>query len=379
MLHRVFAASVFCSLASVLFLLSAQGTAETPESYICIEPESGLVLLEAHADLQRPPASMLKMMVLLLTMEGIVAGAWDYDTPITVSAHAQSMGGTQVYLAKGETWPLKTLVEAMAVASANDAAVAVAEGLWGSVDGCLKAMNQRAAALGMTKTVFYSVHGLPPDDGKTFDLTCARDMAILGRELLKQPDTLRFTSMKSFSLRSEDGTKSNTNRLMGRMPECDGLKTGYIRAAGFCLTATAKRNGIRLLSVLMGSDRTGRFTHSQEILEKGFELVQRVAPIQAGSTVGKPVSVVEGLASEVSLKAENDISVVVRKSDLDNLLLEVTAPTTLEAPVATGKEVGHVRVMLGDMIFGKTALVTAHPVERKLFKHRFREMIGLDP
>lgn len=379
MLYRIFRGvpfflSIFCVYQAV-----AQTASETPVSFICVEPESGIVLMEENADLQRPPASMLKMMLFLLVEEGMQAGNWNYDRQIQISARAQGMGGTQVYLAQGESWPLKTLVEAMAVASANDASVAVAEGLWGSVEECLKAMNKRAAELGMTKTTFYSVNGLPPDDGKTFDQTSARDMATLGCELLKHPNILTFTGMKEFALRPENTAKTNTNKLLETMPGCDGLKTGYIRAAGFCLTATAKRDDIRLLAVVMGSDRTGRFTHTQKILEDGFKLVQRVAPVKAGTRIGKPVAVVKGLAPEVSLKADNDINMVVRKTDLDKLVLEVTAPTALEAPVVAEKEVGHVRVMLDDKVFGKVALVTAQAVERKLFRHRFREMIGLDP
>ncbi len=368
----------------ILFLCLACGgiyaaAPEMPVSYICVEPESGVVLMEENADLQRPPASMLKMMLFLLVEEGIQAGNWTYDKQILISARAQGMGGTQVYLGTGETWPLDTLVKAMAVASANDASVAVAEGLFGSVEECLKIMNKRAAELGMTKTVFYSVNGLPPDDGKTFDQTSARDMAILGCELLKHPNILNYTSLKEFALRPADPAKSNTNHLLETMPGCDGLKTGYIRAAGFCLTATAKRNDIRLVAVVMGSDRTGRFSHTQKILEEGFKMVKRITPVEAGARIGKPVVVKEGLAPEVSLKAQDSIQVVVRNTDVDKLLLQVTAPTSLEAPVAEGKNAGYVRLMLEDKVLGETPLYTAAAVERKRLKHKLREMVGLNP
>jgi len=163
------------------------------------------------------------------------------------------------------------------------------------------------------------------------------------------------------------------------MPGCDGLKTGYIRAAGFCLTATAKRNDIRLVAVVMGSDRNGRFTHTQKILEEGFKMVQRVTPVQAGMRIGKPVAVTKGLASEVKLKARDTVQVVVRNTDIDRLTLEVTAPTSLEAPVEAGKEAGHVRVMLDNTSLGETAMFIADSVERKRLIHRLREMIGLDP
>ncbi len=370
---------VFIAVASAGVCAFAQSMTELPVSYICIEVETGLVLMEEHADVVRPPASMLKMMQMLLVEEGVQAGKWTYDTPVSVSALAESTGGSQVFLARGETWPLRTLMEAIAVASANDASVAVAEGLWGSVDACLAAMNQRAAELGMADTLFHSVNGLPPSDGKSFDMSTARDMAILGRALLYYPRLIEFTQIESFSLRPDNSPRSNTNRLITRMPGCDGLKTGYIRAAGFCLTATAHRNGIRLIAVVMGSDRTGRFDHTQEILEEGFDMVQRVAPVRAGATIGRPVAVVRGLAPDVTLVAQDDIQTVIRHVDLEQVMLEITAPTELEAPVEAGAEAGKVRLVLHDNVLGETTLVIAEAVERKRLKHRLRAFIGLEP
>jgi len=371
--------------SSVLFLICvtgalgahSQASNPMPVSYICVEAESGLVLMEDNADLRRPPASMLKMMQMLLVEEGVQAGKWRYDSAITVSEHAQSMGGTQVFLAKGETWPLESLMKAIAVASANDASVAVAEGLWGSVDECLKAMNKRAAELGMDATVFHSVNGLPPDDGKTFDQTTARDMATLARALLEYPNILNFTRMKEFALRPTDSARSNTNQLLQRMPGCDGIKTGYIRAAGFCLTATAKRNDMRLIAVVMGSDRKGRFDHTQKILEEGFGMVQRVTPVLAGAIIGRPVAVVKGTEPDVALAAQKDIQIVVKNTDLNRLALEITAPRSLDAPVEAGVEAGYVRVLLDNTIMGESPLLVSAAVERKRLKHRMRELVGL--
>ncbi len=371
-------------VTGVVFLLSttiiaqAQTPNETPVSYICIEAETGMVLLEEHADLPRPPASMLKMMQMLLVEEGVRAGTWRYDMPIRVSNLAQSMGGTQVFLAAGEEWPLENLMKAIAVLSANDASVAVAEGLWGSVAQCLDAMNKRAVALGMTNTRFYSVNGLPPDDGKSFDQSSARDMAILGRALLAYPNLIEWTRLTEFQFRESDAPRKSTNRLLETMPGCDGLKTGYIRAAGFCLTATAQRNGIRLIAVVMGSDRDGRFTDTRKILETGFSMVQRVQPIRAAMPVGRTVPITRGLADEITLLAREDIHIVVRNEDLDRLMLEVTAPTSLEAPIDAHSEVGRVRLLLENRQLGETSLVTARAVERKTWKYRLREWVGLE-
>lgn len=337
---------------------------QLPVSHICIEVETGLVISESNADLQRPPASMLKMMLMLLADEGVLSGQWSYDTPIEVSKYAQSMGGTQVYLAAGDTYPLEDMLMAMSVLSANDASVAVAEGLFGTVPACLEAMNQRARELGMTQTHFTSVHGLPPSDRENFDLTSARDMAILGRESLKIPNTLRRSSTREFALRPGTQARPSTNKLMDRMPECDGLKTGYIRASGFCLTATAKREDIRLIAVVMGSDREGRFNHTRAILNDCFDQVMRVQPVFAGMAIGKSIAVEKSLDEVVGLRAAADITALIKKEDSEKLFLEITAPVALEAPVEQGTECGNVRLMLGDKILGTSALYIDRSVER---------------
>ncbi len=367
------AAFVFAAGAAAV-----QAPADLPVSVICVEAETGMVLIEEHADLQRPPASMLKMMQMLLVEEGAQAGRWGYDAPIQVSSLAQSMGGTQVFLETGETWTLERLMEAIAVASANDASVAVAEGLWGSVEACLEAMNQRAQELGMTNTKFYSVNGLPPGDNASFDLTSARDMATLGRALLAYPKVLTWTSMSELQFRPEDAVRKSTNKLLETMPGCDGLKTGYIRAAGFCLTATAMRSDVRLIAVVMGSDKTGRFTHTQQVLEEGFAMVRRIGPVRAGTPIGKPVAVAHGLTSTLELIARDTIETVVRVEDLPRLALEVTAPTALDAPVNAHEEVGKVRLVLAEQVLGESPLVTAAAVERKGLKHRIGAWVGLN-
>ncbi len=206
-------------------------------SVICVELDRGLVLYEEHADIKRPPASMIKLMLMLLVAEGYGRGDWTHDTAIPVSALAESMGGTQVYLNAGESWPLGELMRAVSVASANDAAMAVAEGLWGSEAKYLRAANARAGALGMKDTVIHGVHGLPPDNGEDFDQTTARDMAVLAAMCAKEPEIMGLVGQKELQFRPKDATKFNTNKMLWRMDDCDGMKTGFIRAAGFCVTA----------------------------------------------------------------------------------------------------------------------------------------------
>lgn len=374
--RRVLPACLIVGLLLVSDVLALDAGA-MPESYVCIEVETGMMVLEENADLVRPPASMVKMMIMLLVEEGVEQGRWQYEQILRTSAWAADMGGTQVFLKEGEGRTLDELMNAVAIASANDAAVVVAEGLWGSVDTCLEAMNQRAAELGMTNTRFHSVHGLPPSDGKSFDQSSARDMALLGRELTMYPDILKRTSQTELLFRPGESPLKNTNRLLEQMPGCDGIKTGYIRAAGFCLTGTAVRNSIRLVAVVMGSDQKGRFSRTREVLEAGFERVCLVQPIRAGAHVGRSVAVHRGTAPAVSLMAKEDVHATVLTADKDRLVLEVTAPTRLDAPVAANREVGVVRLKLEDKVIGETALVTAEHVDLKPWFRRALEWSGV--
>lgn len=268
---------------------------EDNASVICIDAETCRVLFSQNADLPRPEASLVKLMQLLLVAEGLEAGKWTLDQAIPVSAKAQGMGGTQVLLAQGETWPLGHLMHAVAVASANDAAMAVAEGLWGGEAEYLKAMNVRAAELGMKNTVYHSVHGLPPDKGEEPDQTTASDMALLGQNCVRHAQILDWTSTKEFQFRPGGAKFFNTNKLLWRLNDCDGLKTGYIRAAGFCVVATAKRDNQRLISVVLGSvSKYGRFNVAEKAIEDGFQVL---AKIKANTVSEDAFPVLEGATS----------------------------------------------------------------------------------
>ncbi len=359
----------------------APGTAEfyavLPESVYCVEAETGMVLFEQNADLRRPPASMIKMMMMLVVDEGVMSGKWSYDQKIQISRLAESMGGTQVYVRTGDSHTLGELMAAVAVASANDAAMAVAEGLWGGKEAYLKAMNARARELGMKDSEFNSVHGLPPSKGESFDLTTARDMAVLGRECVKHPNILKWTSMRELVFRESDGMKQSTNKLLGVVPGCDGIKTGFIHAAGFCITATALRDGVRVIAVVMGDTKRGRFKSAEEALEKAFTMVRRVRPLSPGMVVGNPVPVPNGMSPSVALVARDPLEAVVKNEDAAKLQLEVTVPTTLKAPVPAGAEVGRVKLVLNGQVFGESIVLTANAIEAKGFWRRAGEKIGI--
>lgn len=326
-------------------------------SAFSIEAETGLVLLEHNADVVRPPASMVKIMLMLLVVEGLEKGDWTLQTPIEASRHAQRMGGTQVYLHEGEVHPLEALMIAVAVASANDAAMAVAEGLWGSEEAYLANVNERARELGMDSSEFHSVHGLPPDRGEEPDKTTARDMAALARACVRHPQILEWTSTVSFELRHAEGKKYTTNTLMRQMPECDGLKTGYIRSAGFCITATAEREGLRIISVVMGyNDNRARFDLAGRLLQEGLDDVRKERVVIRGVTPAPTVRVANSETKAVALEFSDDLWVTVRRSDWDRILVVLDHPEEMRAPMEAKTKVGEVRVELDGDILSQTSI-----------------------
>lgn len=251
----------------------------------------GEVLFEDHADAPVYPASTIKLMNLLLILEGIERGAFRPEDPVAITAAASTMGGTQVFLKENEVFPLQELLYAMVVQSANDAAVALAIRIAGSKEGFVDLMNRRAAELDMRKTRFHSVHGLPPAEGQEPDISTPRDMARLCLALLKKPEALRYTSVIKRPFRADSPSPfimENHNRLLGTFEGCDGLKTGYIKAGGYSIAATAQRGGQRVVAVVMGSlQRETRDAKTRELLARGLnDLARRPAPpkVPAAST-----------------------------------------------------------------------------------------------
>ena len=242
---------------------------------IVVDAATGRVLFEDQADARAYPASVLKLMDLLIILEKIEKRQLSYQDPVTVSANASKVGGSQVWLAEKETFTVEELLYALMVQSANDSAMALAEKVAGTPAAFVQLMNQRAKELGMNNTRFNSVHGLPPGKGQEPDVTTARDFTVLCRELLKHPDTLRFTSTRERPFRPNGGTKMvlmrTHNHLLAQVEGCDGLKTGYYTQAGFSIAATAARNGQRVIAVVLGStDRKLRDAKAAELLAKGF-------------------------------------------------------------------------------------------------------------
>jgi D-alanyl-D-alanine carboxypeptidase (penicillin-binding protein 5/6) len=233
------------------------------------------VLFEDQADAKGYPASMLKLMDLLIVLEMVQYGRLSLQDPVTVSAPASKVGGSQVWLAEKEVFTVDELLYALMVQSANDAALALAEKVAGTPEVFVELMNRRARTLGMTNTTFYSVHGLPPGSGQQHDVTTARDFARLCREVLRHPDALRYTSTRERPFRPNVPGKTvvmrTHNHLLGAVEGCDGLKTGYFSEAGYSLAATAARQGQRVVAVVLGSTEwKGRDAKATELMAKGF-------------------------------------------------------------------------------------------------------------
>lgn len=260
-------------------------------SALLVDADTGQVLFEDHAETVVYPASVLKLMDLLVILEQLEAGNIKLDDMVQVTKEAAKMGGSQVYLDPREQFSVQDLLYALAIQSANDAAVALATHVAGSTKGFIAMMNKRAQELGMKDSHFYSVHGLPPSKGQKPDETTARDLALLSRELAKRPDIFEYTGTKERSLREGTFVMRNHNHLLGQVSGCDGFKTGYFEAAGFSIVATAKRDGVRLLAIVMGSkNRKVRDAKAKELLAKGFSMVPPKPEVITTSIRPEPVS-----------------------------------------------------------------------------------------
>lgn len=281
-------------VASLVLAVSARADYK---GALVLDAASGAVLHEENADAVSPPASVTKLMTFLVVHDAIAAGQVRLDTPITATAADQSMGGTQVNLAAGETFRVEELLYALMVESANDAAHALTQ-IAGGREPFVSRMNARAKALGMKNTVFRSPHGLPPDNRKIADgdLTSPRDLALLARELVSKTDVLRYSSVRvrpfGAGVRAEPLPMRNHNKLLASVDGCDGLKTGYTRSAGFCLVATAQRGGKRVIVSVMGSpDAKTRDAHVKRLIESGFATIPETSIFSGPPTPVAPVSV----------------------------------------------------------------------------------------
>lgn len=338
----------------------------TVESAILIDGNSGQVLFEKNADLKLPPASMAKMMTMLLVMEEIDAGRAQLTDQVKVSARAATTGGSQVYLKQGEVFTVEEMMKAVTIHSANDASVALAEHFAGAVEAFVDRMNRRALELGMKNTYFSNPDGLPPEAGEAPTLSTARDLTILARQLLKHPKIFEWTVLITAPFRPQT-TLYNTNKLIGKYPGLDGLKTGHTDEAGWCLAATAKRGDIRLISVVMrGADENERQSQTARLLDYGFTNFEPVKVAEAGAQVGS-VKIRTGWPGVAAVNAKDALAPLVMKGSAGNVTTEVILDENVKPPLKAGDKVGVVVVKVDDKELVSTDAVLAVDVKKANF------------
>ncbi len=335
-------------------------------SAIVIDADTGWVLVANNPHLRRQPASMLKMMTELIVLQRIAENDITLADTVTVSARASVMGGSQVYLKHGERFSVEELLEALAIHSANDAAVALAEHVAGSVEAFLDLMNLEAKELGMNDTTFHSVHGLPPGRGQQRDLTTAYDLAILGRVLIQYPEARQWASTKTMPFRDGKFELYNPNKLVGKYRGLDGIKTGYHTQAGFCVTASAVQKGTRLISVVMGAhSNRARATETTRLLSYGFNLYTTVTLVErSGQTIADRLQVKGGKRSDVAVAYADAFTVSVPKTMVEQVVLRPELPASVAAPLQTGDVVGQAVAVLDGYPLGAVSIVTAEAVEK---------------
>ena len=316
------------------------------------DAETGQILFAKHADRVWPLASLTKMMVALLALEALQNGQVALHTPVKISRRASRAGGRTINLRHGEVLPFGELFQAMIVTSANGAAVALAEKLAGSVEACVRMMNARARALDMQQTRFRTVNGLPPATKTPPDQASAADMTILARALLSYPQILDWTSRRQIPFRSGKEMLPNTNFLVGRVAGVDGLKTGFTSKARFNLVTTAKRDGLRLIAVVLGgrSSRV-RFRTAATLLEWGFANFTQLRLIRAGDPLWTEMQVEQGSVSTLYPIAGKDTSFLVRKRDINGLQVSLQLPPTVAAPIKRHQILGRVVVRNQEQVF----------------------------
>ncbi len=347
-------------------------TAATPDtlqikakSAILMEPVTGKILYESNIDEQTAPASITKIMPLILVMEALERGDITLETTVTASEHACSMGGSQIWLEPGEAMTVDELLKAAVIASANDATVALGELIAGSEEGFVALMNEKAKNLGMNNTHFVNCTGLDAEG----HLTTAHDVAIMSSELIKHELIKRYSTVWMDSLRDGQSELVNTNKLVRFYDGCTGLKTGTTANAGSCLSATAEKNGMQLVAVVLKAENsTERFEGAKKLLNYGFANFNFVS-IEADLGDNNRIPVKNSPVSFAEVIAAEKLNLLLPKRDAANITQRVELKEFIDAPAKKGDNVGQIRVMNGESELGVIELNLAEDVDKLSFAH----------
>ena len=331
---------------------------------VLIDEDSGTVLYEKNADERRPVASITKVMTLLLTFEALQAGKISLTDIVPVSEHAYHMGGSQIWLEPGEQLTLQEMLKAICISSANDAAVAVAEFVAGSEPAFVDAMNARAAALGMTATHFANACGLDEEG----HLSSARDVAVMSREmLLHHPEVREYCTVWMDTLRGGKTQLVNTNKLLKSYPGITGLKTGTTGKAGVCITASAERDGLRLIAVVLGAaSGKERFEAAKTLLDYGFAHYDS-AEVSLPDDAPEELPVQRGTAETAALDYAAPERLLVPKGEGSDLQTKILLPDALQAPVQQGSPVGSWQLLRGETVLQELPICAAQDVQALSF------------
>ena len=360
---------VICFFICVCFMMHsvvvfAEGNTDlglNAKSAILMEESTGNILYENNPDERLPIASVTKVMTMLLIMEAVDSGKINLDDMVTVSENAMSYGGSTMFLETGEQLTVNDMLKGIAVASANDGCVAMAEHLAGSESAFVDMMNEKAKELGMENTHFMNTNGLDEDD----HYSSARDVAIMSRELMKHETIFNYTSIWMDTLRGGKFQLANTNKLIRFYDGANGLKTGSTSKALCCLSAAAKRNDMQLIAVVLGAPTSAeRFASAKSLLDYGFANYAVNTQITAGDEVQK-IAVEKGVDKEVGVVAGDSCSTLVKKGQEDNITKEIKIYDTITAPIEAGQKIGTMTISRDGEVIADIDLNASSAVEKK--------------
>lgn len=366
MIKKLSLALIIAIIITAIPVFSVEVNAVTEEtitapSAVLMETSSGKILFEKNPHEQRPCASITKVMTMLLVCEAIDNGKLSFDDTITASAHAASMGGSDIWLEEGETMSADDMIKATVVASANDAAVALAEHLCGSEEVFVEKMNEKASQLGMKDTVFKNCNGLDEDG----HITSAYDVAVMSRELMKHEMIFDYTSIWLDNLRDGKTQIVNTNKLLKTYKGITGLKTGTTNDAGCCMAASATRGDMSLVAVVLGCNSgKERFSDAAALLDYGFANFS-VTQLKAPEDLPKTIKVENGMQGNIGIGCDVNASIVLDKNSSSKIVSKIDLPESIEAPVVSGQKLGTVTYSLeGNAVksFEITALQDAEKI-----------------
>ena len=365
---------VLCLFFGTLPAVSAAELTVAGKSAVLMDMTTGTLLYEKNAHEKLPPASVTKVMTLLLIMEAIDNGTIGWEDTVTASEAAAAKGGSQIFLKVGETMSVTDLVKSIAVSSANDAACAMAEHIAGSEAAFVGKMNEKAAQLGMADTHFVNCTGLDDDADAAQHLTSAYDIALMSRDLmLHHPKIQEFTTIWMDTVRGGTFGLANTNKLVRFYPGATGLKTGFTQKADYCLSATAQRDGMHLIAVVMGAESSqARFDTCKQLLDYGFANFALVTP-QLQEAYRVPVDL--GTEKMVSAVPAEDVKLLIDKAQKGSVTTQVVLEPKVTAPVSQGQKLGMLTIRAGEQVLAQVPMVAENGVQKLTWGQLFGKLL----